>query len=179
VNFAESFQFTVDKTDILRVMVYETAMVGWVDIPMTDFFGKSGVFPKGDSKFGAETAPNALEDGKKKAADAFGGFNAFGGDTAENGDDDDVELVPRQATQAPTHSDDADHGQPSAEVSPRENAGGSLSRNGDTLPPENHLLIDDWFPLEGQDVGGEIHLRLERVPLPDAPKQSRSGCCVM
>ena len=56
---------------------------------------------------------------------------------------------------------------------------GAASGTSATLPPENSLLTDRWFPLVGQDVSGEIHLRLERVPLPDAPKQGKSSCSVM
>src|SRR3989338_428461 len=38
IEFNESCTFFVDKLDVVRIMVFETAMVGHVDIPMAEFF---------------------------------------------------------------------------------------------------------------------------------------------
>jgi stress response protein SCP2 len=44
INFGESFVFTVDKLDSIRVMLYESSIVGWLDIPMNQFYGILGEY---------------------------------------------------------------------------------------------------------------------------------------
>jgi hypothetical protein len=179
VHFNESAVFVVDKMDVLRVMVYEVAMVGWIDIPMADFFGKSGIWPAViEGGVGYDTATSPTSPKKPFATttttttvrpitppvNSSGGGGGCG--SAAIGDD--IELLPRQnvlTTSQPASNNPF--------------IDGDAAPIGDTLPPENHLLIDKWFSLTGQDVAGEIHLRLERVPMPEAPRSKRGFCCVM
>lgn len=163
VQFDESHVFVVDKLSVVRVMVYETAMVGFTDLVMSEFFGSSGAFPEppnADSPRNQEMQSFSAFQSPRRESEEMGG-------TGKAEPEDDEEMLLFQHPKA----------EPSSSANGGKKATTTAARS--TIVPEGELICDDWFPLTGVDITGDIHLRVERVTMPEQPATNGGGCCVM
>lgn len=224
IEFNESCTFFVDKLDVIRVLVFESAVVGHVDIPMAEFFPltppaltlQSMCFGPAASNFNVvnlkeqQGNPNALnpvrpDQQPPPLSSSFQGAGAAAAAAASMPGSPAAGVVSPQADrQLKNNSNLAASGR----ISPQQNNNNNNNNNGfgeldshlhhgaspaaSMLSPlaaahregsikggsfmggrarpvmDGEIMLDQWLPLQGIGVQGEIQLLLERVPLVEA-----------
>jgi hypothetical protein len=159
IEFDESCTFFVDKLDVIRIMVYETAMVGHVDIPMAEFFPLTPP-PLTLSAMCYEPAnnrePPPMETANDVSSSPQNHHSAGSKTPAPNGN----EIMNT------THNNSGNNNNNSTSTGTNNNTPFYTGRARPVMDGET--MLSTWLPLQGIGITGEIEVMLERVALKDA-----------